>query len=269
MCSLNGTPSLSVRQLAPGLEVATANDLRDAFRPHKHDCYVVGITYCGLQSFRYRGVQRRACPGEAFAIHPDETHDGRPGSDAGYSYRAVYIAPELVSDALESLKAPYVRDAINDDPAILAALQRLFELSTFPLGDIALFDCLACLADAMNRLSDSPKRRLATVDQQLADSIRDDLAEHAFSGRYMKELEKEHGLNRFAITRLFRKRFEVSPQQFIIHRRIAKARDLIVEGVTLVDAANASGFADQSHMTRHFIKTVGTTPRAWRKLASP
>jgi len=202
MCSLNGTPSLSVRQLAPGLEVATANDLRDAFRPHKHDCYVVGITYCGLQSFRYRGVQ-------------------------------------------------------------------LFELSTFPLGDIALFDCLACLADAMNRLSGSPKRRLATVDQQLADSIRDDLAEHAFSGRYMKELEKEHGLNRFAITRLFRKRFEVSPQQFIIHRRIAKARDLIVEGVTLVDAANASGFADQSHMTRHFIKTVGTTPRAWRKLASP
>ena len=121
----------------------------------------------------------------------------------------------------------------------------------------------------MNRLSDNPKRLRATIDVRLADRVRDDLLEHAFSGRSMKDLEREHGLNRFAITRLFRKRFGVSPQQFIIHRRIAKARDLIVEGVALVDAANASGFADQSHMTRHFIKTTGTTPRAWRTLTSP
>ena len=267
MCNLDGSPSLSVRQLTPGLEFATADNLRDAFRPHKHDRYVVGITHHGIQSFRYRGAQRRACAGEAFAIHPDETHDGQPGSDVGYSYRAVYVAPELVSDALGTQNAPFVREAISRDADFLAALLGLFHLSTFPLGDVALSDCFARLVDAMNRLSDSPTQQGAAVDVQLADCIRTDLLENAFSGRSMKELEQEHGLNRFAITRLFRKRFGVSPQQFIIHRRIAKARDLIAEGLAIADAANASGFADQSHMTRHFIKTIGTTPRAWRKLA--
>ena len=142
MCSLNGTPRISVRQVEPGLEIATANCLHDAFRPHRHDGYVVGITHHGVQSFRYRGAQHKACPGEAFAIHPDEKHDGRPGSDAGYGYRAVYIAPELVSDALESSNAPYVRDAINEDPDFLTALQKLFDLSNFPESDIALSNCL-------------------------------------------------------------------------------------------------------------------------------
>lgn len=268
MCSVDGTPSLSVQQLANGLEVATATGLRDAFRPHRHDCYVVGITHHGVQSFRYRGAQHRACPGEAFAIHPDETHDGRPGSDAGYSYRAAYIAPALVSDALESLSPPFVREAINQDAAILAALQELFDLSVFPLGDMAISDCLARLADAMNHLSDDPNRQRATVYPQLADRIRDDLLENASSGRSMKELEEDHGQNRFAITRLFRRRFGVSPQKFVIHRRVATAREMIAKGASLADAAHASGFADQSHMTRHFIKTMGTTPRVWSKLAS-
>jgi AraC-like DNA-binding protein len=34
-------------------------------------------------------------------------------------------------------------------------------------------------------------------------------------------------------------------------------------GATLADAALMSGFADQSHLTRHFKKTYGVPPGRW------
>jgi AraC-like DNA-binding protein len=43
------------------------------------------------------------------------------------------------------------------------------------------------------------------------------------------------------------------------------ARRLISGGEGFADAAAACGFADQSHMTRAFLKRMGITPGAFRK----
>jgi AraC-like DNA-binding protein len=40
---------------------------------------------------------------------------------------------------------------------------------------------------------------------------------------------------------------------------------LIRRGTSLADTAAASGFADQSHMTRIFTRHFGFTPGAWQR----
>ncbi|WP_449405942.1 helix-turn-helix domain-containing protein [Massilia phosphatilytica] len=47
----------------------------------------------------------------------------------------------------------------------------------------------------------------------------------------------------------------LTPHAYLIQRRIEAARALLARGAALADAAAASGFADQSHMTRIFIRT--------------
>jgi hypothetical protein len=74
-----------------------------AYRRHRHDTYAIGVTETGLQAFAYRGATHRSVPGNVVVLHPDEAHDGRAGSEAGFGYRQLYVAPSLILAALREL----------------------------------------------------------------------------------------------------------------------------------------------------------------------
>src|SRR5438093_8127550 len=102
---------------AAGLERAEVYLSACAFEPHRHDTYAIGITTAGVQTFRYRGTRRVSLPGQLVILHPDETHDGAAGTHDGFGYRAPYIAPELVHDALHGSGLPFVADRVQRPPA--------------------------------------------------------------------------------------------------------------------------------------------------------
>ena len=60
--------------------------------------------------------------------------------------------------------------------------------------------------------------------------------------------------------------FGMSPHRYIIRRRIARAQDLMLSTRDpLSQIAVDCGLADQSHLTRLFLKLEGETPAAWRR----
>ncbi len=75
------------------------------------------------------------------------------------------------------------------------------------------------------------------------------------------------GLDRFALARHFRSAFGTSPHRFQVGRRLAHAQELIAQGTPLSEVAAAAGFADQSHLTRHFSARYGLPPGRWAALS--
>jgi AraC-like DNA-binding protein len=65
--------------------------------------------------------------------------------------------------------------------------------------------------------------------------------------------------------RRFEKAYGVPPHAWLLLQRGERARSLIREGSTLAQAATSCGFADQSHMTRLFVRQFGFTPGAWQR----
>jgi len=57
----------------------------------------------------------------------------------------------------------------------------------------------------------------------------------------------------------------MTPFAWLLQQRTEVARGLIRQGAALTEAAVAAGFADQSHMTRAFVRHFGYTPGAWRR----
>ena len=96
---------------------------------------------------------------------------------------------------------------------------------------------------------------------------RDFLAAEAHRTVASEELERVTGLDRFALARHFRAATGTSPHRYQIGRRLARAQKMIADGMALSEAAAATGFADQSHLTRHFAARFGLTPGRFAKLA--
>jgi AraC family transcriptional regulator len=65
--------------------------------------------------------------------------------------------------------------------------------------------------------------------------------------------------------RLFKSTTGLTPHQFVLRRRLDKARALLRDrGLTIAEVAYVSGFATQAHLTTVFRKLTGSTPNAYR-----
>ena len=91
--------SIKVAPVSGGIERIEAHFHGDAFAPHRHDTYALGLTLQGVQTFRYRGAVRYSQPGNIIVLHPDELHDGGAGTEDGLRYRMMYLPPETLIDA--------------------------------------------------------------------------------------------------------------------------------------------------------------------------
>src|SRR4051812_16612913 len=103
---------------AAGIELLRARLRGQAYARHRHDTYAICLTDCGIQAFDYRGATRISVPGEVVVLHPDEAHDGRAGSDEGFAYRIVYVAPQTIARAARSLSGrsvalPFARAPVS------------------------------------------------------------------------------------------------------------------------------------------------------------
>jgi AraC-like DNA-binding protein len=244
-----------------------------AYDLHRHETYAVGLTLWGAQSFHYRGALQTSRGGQVMVIHPDEAHDGHAGVDDGFAYRMLYVDPASVSAALDGASPPFVPDVVADDPALAGLLREAFADFPQALEPLAVDAAIARLADLLAARSDdhSKSRRNPTahraVARQAVTRARDFLAAEAHRTVASEELEKITGLDRFALARHFRAATGTSPHRYQVGRRLARAQRMITDGMALSEAAAATGFADQSHLTRHFSARFGLTPGRWAALA--
>ena len=226
---------------APGLEWAEVRLTTCAYAPHRHDTYAIGVTLAGVQTFRYRGERRVALPGDLHVLHPDETHDGAPGTDAGFAYRIVYVAPELVRRALGGRALPFVRDPVQPRGPATATLAGLLEAIDEPVDDLRRSEIAATVAAALGSLGGHRAATPARSTSRAVERVREHLATHAAAATPAAELERIAGLDRFALARQFRRAYGTSPDRYRTLRRLALARAAIVRGESLAEAAATAG----------------------------
>lgn len=239
-----------------------------AYAPHRHDTYAIGVTLNGVQSFTYRGVERNSLPGNAIVLHPDEMHDGHAGAEGGFRYRMLYIDPDAIRDALPdgTRSLPFVKECISRDRALCAAALSALRHIDREKTELEWASDISDIANALGRIDPATApRRTAPADIGAVRLAKQAMLECLDRDLPLGDLESITGQSRFALARHFRAVSGISPHRWLVMRRLDRARAALQTGATLSAAAAEAGFADQAHMTRHFKNAFGMTPGAWRE----
>lgn len=245
-----------------GLQRIEARLSGKAYALHRHDTYAIGRTLAGVQSFHYRRHRRDSLPGGTMVLHPDEAHDGQAGTDEAFHYRMIYVAPTLIQAVLGGQALPFVEGGLSNDPRLAAATTALLQQLDHALEPLEQSEALARLAHALALVAGTPVRR-AKGDYLAARRAQEYLHAHHARAVTLAEVEAVTGRDRWSLSHDFRMFHGTSPYRYMTMRRLDTVRRLLLAGAPLADAASAAGFADQSHMTRHFLKTYGQTPGRW------
>ncbi|WP_251977675.1 AraC family transcriptional regulator [Salinicola avicenniae] len=232
------------------------------FPRHSHDEYGVGVMLDGGHvSWSGRG-QVEAGPRHVITVNPNELHDGIPVDGRPRRWRMLFVSPRLLASATSADLASreFHHPAMRDPAMARRLLQCMADIPDSDPGDI-----LTIVGDLFGTLLDkplsTPKANAPSLGvQHMLERIHDD----PLKAPSLSMLASIAGLPAYTAFRRFRREMGITPHAYLKQYRVRLACAAIGRGAALTEAAAISGFADQSHMTRAFVRQLGITPGQWR-----
>jgi AraC family transcriptional regulator len=88
------------------------------------------------------------------------------------------------------------------------------------------------------------------------------IEEHLTKNLSLSDIAAQAHLSPYHFARLFKTSTGLSPHQYVIHRRIDRAKLLLfTTSWSFTTIAHAVGFASESHLALHFKRLTGLTPK--------
>lgn len=81
----------------------------------------------------------------------------------------------------------------------------------------------------------------------------------------LEQMETMFYINRYYLSRLFKKSTGINIHEYILSKRVTKAKELLNMGFNVTDSCQRAGFNDYANFIRMFKKTVGISPGRYRK----
>ncbi|HWF07214.1 MAG TPA: AraC family transcriptional regulator [Bryobacteraceae bacterium] len=215
---------------------------------------------------------RRLCltPGDATTLWQ---HGGHPEILQVYLRRSIYDAAVSEIYGCDASTAELVpRFAITDPLLEQLAMAIVNALRDGTSEDALYIDAISHMMAAHLAREHSTRSRPVRVlpvkpiaggkMRRLVEFIEENLENDLSLNTLAAEVE----ISPLYLARAFRAAVGQSPHQYILARRIERARDLLRNtDLPVVDVALAVGFSSQSHLAHWFLRQVGVSPAAYRK----
>jgi AraC family transcriptional regulator len=186
-----------------------------------------------------------------------------PGLVAQVAAQAFELDPaRLTVPPLDGLELPQLRAAMAAVGAELTA--------GGPGGPLAAESLANLLAVHLIRHLTAPRRlergRDGALPRRRLYAVVEYIEEHLDGCPTLAQLAAVVRLNPYHFARQFKAAIGLPPHQYVIARRVERAKQLLQAGadLSLAEVALRAGFSDQSQLSHHFKRLVGVTPGRFR-----
>ena len=250
----------------PGLSLMQADFRTQEYPPHRHEALVVAVTEGGGSIISTRGVTEPASADQAlFVFNPVEPHAGWMGTSRRWLYRSLYLEEAALKEVARSLGVEdltyFTRNAFADRDLIAGflALHRALQAGRDTLLErelmVSTFGTLFRRhGSGEGRIQPGPRDR--TRLRAATEFIQARLSETIS----LADLGAAVGLTQYQLISLFKRTTGLTPHAYVTQLRVDRAAAFLAQGLPIAEVAVASGFYDQSALTRHFKRCHGITP---------
>jgi AraC family transcriptional regulator len=227
---------------------------------------------------RFDEVKRHVPPPAGSMILVPAGTPGQVRWSGGFDWLHVYLDPELVArvaaeafgldparlvvPTLVGLELPHLRAAMAAVGAELASGGPGGRLAAGSLANLLAVQLLrhvsAPRGPERGRDGVLPRGRLRAVVEYIED--------HLDGSPTLAQLAAIAHISPYHFARQFKTSTGLPPHQYVVARRVERAKHLLQEGgdFSLAEVAVHAGFSDQSQFCQHFKRLVGVTPGQFR-----
>lgn len=256
----------------PHLELRATSDGRAlCYGLHSHAEFSVGLIQGGRSVYRNGSEAWAVGPGDLVLMNPGAVHACQASeSEQPWAYSMLYVDPVWLAGlqqpeaaGLRALRPVLLRERADLVTAFRRLLHSLDGPEPFEREQLCLDFFSALLAAAGDPApAEAPAR---AHDRRLRRAIELLQARYAEPLR-LDELARAAGLSPNQLTRVFRAGTGLTPHAYLTDLRLQRSRALLRRSdMPLAEVAAATGFADQAHWQRHWLRRHACTPGAYRR----
>ena len=265
------TPSVFARTSL--LHLQEVGTLR-ALRPHTSRradlvsflCFVV---LSGEGELQYEDEEYELTEGDCVFIDCRKAYSHSTSDNLWSLQWCHFYAPSLQA-VYEKYKERGGRPVFHPDDlmSFTSLLTDIYDLASSSdyIRDMRINEKLAVLLTLLMEQSWNPESMMVSRKRVELLEVKSYLDEHYTEKIVLDDLAERFFINKFYMTRIFKETYGMTINNYLISRRITRAKQLLrFTDMTVDEIGNAAGMGDANYFSRMFRKVEGSSPREYRK----
>ncbi len=224
-----------------------------SFGPAVRKYTLIHYVISGTGSYSVGGKTYSVHPGEAFVILPDEVTVYTANENDPWYYRWIGFDGELSRH-------------FSNAPRVISPSPRIFEAVGESIRNDSMSEYRLCAAlfelyaDVFSGRSES---------HHYVRRVRDFVSASYMQDISVEKIAESMNLDRRYLSRIFKERTGQTIQNYMISVRLEAARERLLEGATVSEAAMLCGYGDECNFSKMFKRRYGISPGRWRQQNDP
>ncbi|MBO5199215.1 MAG: helix-turn-helix transcriptional regulator [Lachnospiraceae bacterium] len=241
----------------------------NSYALHCHSRYEIYYFIDGQVSYLVEGRKYVPTPHSVLLLAPNVFHGVRIESDSGYERMSVHFDSSTVLNENASLLLAPFSGGSNDiyfENVDSFGLDRYFEdicacaSMDEDLRNAAVHLRTQNLLVEIVRLSRKRQGSTAGYDNAAVKQMIQYLNQHLTEDLNLDNLSRQFYISKYYLNTLFKKATGTTVMNYVIHKRVALAKQMMLQGTSPARASEAAGFQDYSSFFRAYKKIYGKAP---------
>lgn len=257
-------------------------DIPNDVTTHLHDCYELFYFISGDLTYYIEGQAYKLCPNDLIITNSRELHRIVFNTKSRYERKFIHFKPEYISSFqngeynmlyyIENRKLGYFNRVAAKD-VLEYKIDQLWEQieqvsqQSAPESSIMMKAIFVQMLVTINKIF--AKSNNSVVDRQKYDqkivAILDYINKNLDEKISLDLLEKKFYVNKYYLCHIFKMNTGFTVMEYITYKRVMKASELLMSGMTALDAAHAVGYGDYSTFYKAFKGITGFSPKHYNR----